>query len=62
MRLSFFVRIKIYVQHIHDHINKIVNVEPVSNTLLFANKSSCDIGPKYKNSLMEVIKNNGIIK
>ena len=44
------------------NINKIVNVEPVSNTILFANKSSCDIGPKYKNSLMEVIKNNGIIK
>lgn len=44
------------------NINKIVNVEPISNMLFFANKSSCDIGPKYKNSLMEVIKKNGIIK
>ena len=44
------------------NINKVVNVEPVSNTIFFANKSSCDIGPKYKNSLMEVINNNGNIK
>ena len=44
------------------NVNKIVNVEPVSNTLFFANKSTCDIGPKYKNSLMEVIRNNGNIK
>lgn len=44
------------------NINKLVNVEPVSNTLFFANKSTCDIGPKYKNSLMEVMKNYGSIK
>ena len=44
------------------NVNKIVNVEPISNTLFFANKSTCDIGPKYKSTLMEVIKNNGNIK
>ena len=44
------------------NVNKIVNVEPISNTLFFANKSTCDIGPKYKNTLMEVMKNNGSIK
>lgn len=44
------------------NINKIVNVEPANNTLFFANDSCCDIGPKYKNSLMEVIYNNGILK
>lgn len=44
------------------NVNKIVNVEPVSNMLFFANNSSCEIGPKYKNSLMEVMKNNGSIK
>ena len=44
------------------NVNKIVNVEPISNTLFFANKSTCDIGPKYKNTLMEVMKNNGNIK
>ena len=44
------------------NINKIVNVEPLSNTLFFSNKSTCEIGPKYKNTIMEVIKNNGNIK
>lgn len=44
------------------NVNKIVNVEPVSNMLFFANNSSCEIGPKYKKSLMEVMKNNGSIK
>lgn len=44
------------------NVNKIVNVEPVSNMLFFANKSSCEIGPKYKKTLMEVMKNNGSIK
>ncbi len=39
------------------NVNKIVNVEPVTNTIFFANNSSCDIGPKYKNSLMEIINN-----
>lgn len=43
------------------NINKIVNVEPVSNTLFF-NNSQCEIGPKYKNSFMEVINNYGISK
>ena len=56
---SNFVRChKSYVAN----VNKIVNVEPISNMLFFANKSSCDIGPKYKNSLMEVMKKNGSIK
>ena len=44
------------------NVNKIVNVEPVSNMLYFANNSCCDIGPKYKNDLMEVINNNGNVK
>ena len=44
------------------NINKIVNVEPVSNRIFFDNNSCCDIGPKYKNNLMEVMKNNGNIE
>lgn len=44
------------------NVNKIVNFEPISNMLFFANKSSCDIGPKYKNNLMEVMKKYGNIK
>ena len=44
------------------NMNKVANVEPISNMLFFDNKLCCDIGPKYKNSVMEVIENNGIIK
>ena len=44
------------------NINKVINVEPVSNMIFFGDNSCCDIGPKYKNSLMEVINNNGNIK
>lgn len=43
------------------NINRIVNVEPVSNTIFFSN-CQCEIGPKYKNDFMEVIKNYGISK
>lgn len=44
------------------NVNKITNVEPVTNTLYFENNSNCDIGPKYKTTIMEVMKNNGIFK
>lgn len=44
------------------NIDKIVNVEPVTNTITFENDCTCDIGPKYKNSLMEVINNYGNLK
>lgn len=39
------------------NINKIVNIEPSNNIVLFDNESQCDIGPKYKSSFMEVMKN-----
>ena len=53
---SNFVRChKSYVAN----INKIANIEPITNTIFFENNSSCDIGPKYKNNLMEVINNDG---
>ncbi len=44
------------------NINKIENIEPVSNTIFFENKSCCFIGPKYKSNLMEVINNYGNFK
>ena len=44
------------------NINKIVNIELLNNTILFNNNSQCEIGPKYKKFLMEVINNNGITK
>lgn len=44
------------------NINNIVNIEPVTNTILFSNNNQCDIGPKYKTSFMEVMKNYGNIK
>ena len=43
------------------NINNITKIEASKNAIFF-NKSSCDIGPKYKNNFMEVIKKNGNIK
>lgn len=41
------------------NILQIMDVEPVSGTITFKDGSSCDIGPKYKSDLLEVIKNYG---
>lgn len=41
------------------NINNIKNFEPTTNTIYFNNDVSCDIGPKYKASFMEVMKNYG---
>ena len=43
------------------NINNITKVESNKNIVYF-NSSSCDIGPKYKNKFLEVIKNYGNIK
>lgn len=40
------------------NINHISHIEPNHNLIYFANGSNCSIGPKYKNTLMEVIKNH----
>ncbi len=37
------------------NVSQIVDVEPVSGTITFKDGSSCDIGPKYKSELMEVL-------
>lgn len=47
------------------HKSYIVNINNITdisqeNTIQFKNNDSCEIGPKYKNHLMEVIKNYGI--
>lgn len=42
------------------NVLQIKDVEPVSGTITFKDGSSCDIGPKYKSDLLEVIKNYGI--
>lgn len=42
------------------NVNNITKVEPTSN-LVYFNDSSCDIGPKYKNTFMEVISSYGNI-
>lgn len=44
------------------NINNVSKVEPVSNLVYFGKNSTCDIGPKYKNNFMDVIKNYGNIK
>lgn len=41
------------------NISQIKDVEPVSGTITFKDGSTCDIGPKYKSDLMEVLKNYG---
>lgn len=41
------------------NINKVSNFEPVENRIIFSNNSFCDIGPKFKTSVMEVINNYG---
>lgn len=44
------------------NINKISNLEPVENRLIFNNSNfSCDIGPKYKSNLLEVLNNYGFM-
>ncbi len=43
------------------NVNNVTRVEPVKNVVYF-NSSFCDIGPKYKNNLLEVINNHGILK
>jgi len=44
------------------NINKITNIDPVSNTISFENNSTCEIGPKYKSAIMEVINCYGNLK
>ena len=44
------------------NINNIANLDPVANLIYFDNGSICDIGPKFKKTLMEEVKNHGHIK
>lgn len=44
------------------NVERISNIEPVENKIFFDNNFSCDIGPKYKKNLMEVMNNYGNIK
>lgn len=44
------------------NINQIKDVEPVSGTITFKNGNTCDIRPKYKSDLMEVLNNYGNIQ
>lgn len=41
------------------NIAQIKDVEPVTGTITFKDGNTCDIGPKYKSDLMEVLKNYG---
>ena len=44
------------------NVNNISNIKSSSNTILFGNNEECYIGPKYKNTFMEVINKNAITK
>lgn len=37
------------------NVNRISNIEPIENKVFFDSNFSCDIGPKYKENLMEVM-------
>lgn len=41
------------------NLDQIKDVEPVSGIITFKDGSTCDIGPKYKSDLMEVLKDYG---
>lgn len=41
------------------NINNIVNLDTTSNIIYFENGSTCDIGPKFKESFVKEVKNNG---
>ena len=44
------------------NVNNITKLEPMSNLIYFDKNSTCDIGPKYKDFIMEVVENNGNFK
>lgn len=44
------------------NVNKITDIDPVTNTISFGNNSSCEIGPKYKSTIMEVMNCYGNFK
>ena len=44
------------------NLDNVKNMDPVTSIVYLNDDSSCSIGPKYKQELMEVIKNHGIIK
>lgn len=44
------------------NLDNVKNMDPVTSTIYLNDDSSCSIGPKYKQEIMEVIKNHGIIK
>ena len=44
------------------NLSQIKDVEPVSGIITFKDGSTCEIGPKYKSDLMEVLKDYGDFK
>lgn len=44
------------------NIEQIKDIEPVTSTITFKTGSTCEIGPKYKKDLLEVLNNNGNFK
>ena len=44
------------------NMDKVVNFEPIEHRFIFNNNSSCDVGPKFKNDILEVLNNYGNIK
>jgi len=66
---SSFVKIKDHLPNnfVQCHKSFIANIENITkieatNNRVYFNKSSCDIGPKFKNNFLEVINKNGNFK
>lgn len=39
------------------NLNNILSIDAIKNTIIFASNASCQIGAKYKNKILEVLKN-----
>ena len=39
------------------NLSQVKDIEPVSNIITFKDGSKCEVGPKYKSDIMEVLKN-----
>lgn len=44
------------------NLDNIVNLDSIGNVVYFDNGDTCDIGPKFKNSLIEEVNNNECFK
>ena len=63
-KILFFIGVlligKVYALDLTTYSKSAIMIEPTTNTIYFSDDVSCDIGPKYKNNLMEVFNHGNI--